>query len=58
MAGGQLPHVSTVTEQELLDLEREAFLGLVGERKTLERSTAHIEDGKPENRKKLRRRTQ
>ena len=26
MAGGTLPHPSTVTEQELLDLEREAFL--------------------------------
>jgi 3-hydroxyacyl-CoA dehydrogenase len=47
MAGGQLPHVSTVTEQELLDLEREAFLGLVGERKTLERIQHTLKTGKP-----------
>ena len=47
MAGGQLPHVSTVTEQELLDLEREAFLGLIGERKTLERIHLHMKTGKP-----------
>jgi 3-hydroxyacyl-CoA dehydrogenase len=47
MAGGQLPHVSTVTEQELLDLEREAFLGLVGERKTLERMQHTLKTGKP-----------
>jgi 3-hydroxyacyl-CoA dehydrogenase len=37
MAGGMLPHSSTVTEQHLLDLEREAFLSLLGERKTQER---------------------
>ena len=47
MAGGQLPHVSTVTEQELLDLEREAFLSLVGERKTLERIQHTLKTGKP-----------
>jgi 3-hydroxyacyl-CoA dehydrogenase len=47
MAGGQLPHVSTATEQELLDLEREAFLGLVGERKTLERIQHTLKTGKP-----------
>jgi 3-hydroxyacyl-CoA dehydrogenase len=47
MAGGQLPHVSTVTEQELLDLEREAFLGLIGERKTLERIQHTLKTGKP-----------
>jgi 3-hydroxyacyl-CoA dehydrogenase len=47
MAGGQLPHVSTVTEQELLDLEREAFLGLIGERKTLERIQHTLKAGKP-----------
>ena len=47
MAGGALPHPSTVTEQELLDLEREAFLSLVGERKTLERIQHTLKTGKP-----------
>jgi 3-hydroxyacyl-CoA dehydrogenase len=47
MAGGALPHASTVTEQELLDLEREAFLSLVGERKTLERIQHTLKSGKP-----------
>jgi 3-hydroxyacyl-CoA dehydrogenase len=47
MAGGALPHPSTVTEQELLDLEREAFLSLVGERKTLERIQHMLKTGKP-----------
>jgi 3-hydroxyacyl-CoA dehydrogenase len=47
MAGGALPHPSTVTEQELLDLEREAFLSLLGERKTLERIQHMLKTGKP-----------
>jgi len=47
MAGGVLPHPSTVTEQELLDLEREAFLSLVGEKKTLERIAHTLKTGKP-----------
>ena len=47
MAGGALPHPTTVTEQELLDLEREAFLSLVGERKTLERIQHTLKTGKP-----------
>jgi 3-hydroxyacyl-CoA dehydrogenase len=47
MAGGLLPHPSTVTEQELLDLEREAFLSLVGEQKTLERMQHTLKTGKP-----------
>jgi 3-hydroxyacyl-CoA dehydrogenase len=47
MAGGTLPHPSTVTEQELLDLEREAFLSLVGERKTQERIQHTLKTGKP-----------
>ena len=47
MAGGQLPHPSTVTEQELLDLEREAFLSLVAEPKTLERIQHTLKTGKP-----------
>jgi len=47
MAGGTLPHPSTVTEQELLDLEREAFLSLLGERKTLARIQHTLKTGKP-----------
>ena len=47
MAGGALPHPSTVTERELLDLEREAFLSLVGEKKTLERIQHTLKTGKP-----------
>ena len=47
MAGGTLPHPSTVTERELLDLEREAFLSLVGEKKTLERIQHMLKTGKP-----------
>src|SRR5690606_21382345 len=37
MSGGDLSDASYVSEQYLLDLEREAFLSLTGERKTLER---------------------
>ena len=47
MAGGSLPHPSMVTEQELLDLEREAFLSLLGEAKTLERIQHTLKTGKP-----------
>jgi 3-hydroxyacyl-CoA dehydrogenase len=47
MAGGSLPHPSTVTEQQLLDLEREAFLGLVAERKTQERIQHTLKTCKP-----------
>ena len=46
MAGGTLPHPSTVTEQQLLDLEREAFLSLVGQRKTQERMQHMLKTGK------------
>ncbi len=45
--GGALPHATTVTEQYLLDLEREAFMSLLGERKTLERIQHTIKTGKP-----------
>ena len=45
--GGALPHSTTVTEQHLLDLEREAFLSLLGERKTLERIRHTLKTGKP-----------
>jgi 3-hydroxyacyl-CoA dehydrogenase len=47
MAGGNLPHPAYVTEQYLLDLEREAFLSLCGERKTLERIQHMLKTGKP-----------
>jgi 3-hydroxyacyl-CoA dehydrogenase len=47
MAGGNLPHQTTVCEQALLDLEREAFLSLVGERKTQERMQHTLKTGKP-----------
>ena len=47
MAGGDLSEPTLVTEQYLLDLEREAFLSLCGERKTLERLQHMIQKGKP-----------
>jgi 3-hydroxyacyl-CoA dehydrogenase len=47
LAGGNLPHAGTVSEQQLLDLEREAFLSLCGERKTLERIAHTLKTGKP-----------
>jgi 3-hydroxyacyl-CoA dehydrogenase len=47
MAGGDLSAPTLVSEQYLLDLEREAFLSLTGERKTLERLQHMIQKGKP-----------
>ena len=47
MAGGDLSEPNYVSEQYLLDLEREAFLSLAGERKTLERLQHMIQKGKP-----------
>ena len=47
MAGGLLPHPTTVSEQHLLDLEREAFLSLVAERRTQERMQHTLKTGKP-----------
>jgi 3-hydroxyacyl-CoA dehydrogenase len=47
MAGGDLSAPATVSEQYLLDLEREAFLSLTGERKTLERIQSIVQKGKP-----------
>jgi 3-hydroxyacyl-CoA dehydrogenase len=47
LAGGALPHQTTVSEQYILELEREAFLKLCGERKTLERITHTLKTGKP-----------
>ena len=45
--GGDLSYAQNVTEQYLLDLEREAFLSLCGERKTLERMQGLLNGGKP-----------
>ncbi|MGH9144520.1 MAG: enoyl-CoA hydratase-related protein [Vicinamibacterales bacterium] len=45
LAGGALPHQTVVGEQYLLDLEREAFLKLCGERKTLERIQHTLKTG-------------
>ena len=47
MAGGSEPAARHVTEQALLDLEREAFLSLCGERKTQERIAHTLKTGKP-----------
>jgi 3-hydroxyacyl-CoA dehydrogenase len=47
MAGGDLSEPTLVSEQYLLDLEREAFLSLCGERKTLERLQHMLKKGKP-----------
>ena len=47
MAGGDLSEPTLVSEQYLLDLEREAFLSLCGERKTLERLQHMLRTGKP-----------
>ncbi|HHP7242833.1 MAG TPA: 3-hydroxyacyl-CoA dehydrogenase NAD-binding domain-containing protein [Cyclobacteriaceae bacterium] len=47
MCGGDLTQKQTVSEQYLLDLEREAFLSLTGEPKTLERIHSILFKGKP-----------
>ncbi len=47
MSGGSMNHTTQVSEQYLLDLEREAFLSLCGERKTQERLAAMLKTGKP-----------
>ena len=47
MAGGDIPHPAAVSEQYLLDLEREAFLSLLGEPKTRERIQHTLKTGKP-----------
>jgi 3-hydroxyacyl-CoA dehydrogenase len=47
LAGGALPQPTTVSELYLLDLEREAFLSLCGERQTLERIQHTLKTGKP-----------
>ena len=47
LAGGRVTPGSLVSEQYLLDLEREAFLSLSGERKTQERIAFTLKTGKP-----------
>jgi 3-hydroxyacyl-CoA dehydrogenase len=47
LCGGDLNHQTFVSEQYLLDLEREAFLSLCGERKTQERIAHTLKTGKP-----------
>jgi 3-hydroxyacyl-CoA dehydrogenase len=47
LSGGDAPHAATLTEQQVLDLEREAFLSLCGERKTQERIAHTLKTGKP-----------
>jgi len=47
MCGGDLSEQSLVSEQYLLDLEREAFLSLTAEKKTLERIQSILKSGKP-----------
>jgi 3-hydroxyacyl-CoA dehydrogenase len=46
LAGGNATHATTLSEQQLLDLEREAFLSLCGERKTQERIAHTLKTGK------------
>ncbi len=47
LSGGNMPHAGTLSEQQLLDLEREAFLSLCGERRTQERIAYTLKTGKP-----------
>ena len=47
ITGGNMNHPAMVSEQYLLDLEREAFVSLCGERKTQERIAAMLKTGKP-----------
>jgi len=47
LAGGALSAPQMVSEQYILDLEREAFVSLLGEKKTLERIAFTLKTGKP-----------
>ncbi|MFA5323892.1 MAG: 3-hydroxyacyl-CoA dehydrogenase/enoyl-CoA hydratase family protein [Smithella sp.] len=47
LSGGDCPEGTFVTEQEILDLEIEAFMSLCGEQKTQDRITAMLSTGKP-----------
>ena len=46
LSGGSVAHRTTLSEEQMLDLEREAFLQLTGERKTLERIGYTLKTGK------------
>jgi 3-hydroxyacyl-CoA dehydrogenase len=47
LSGGNVTAGTPLTEQYLLDLEREAFLSLCGEKKTVERIAHTLKTGKP-----------
>ena len=47
LAGGAITAPQIVSEQYVLDLEREAFVSLCGERKTQERIAHTLKTGKP-----------
>lgn len=47
ISGGDLTGEHIVSEQYLLDIEREAFLSLLGEQKTMERIQYMLENNKP-----------
>jgi 3-hydroxyacyl-CoA dehydrogenase len=47
ITGGDVPADTLITEQYLLDLEREAFVRLCGQKKTLERIQYMLKKGKP-----------
>ena len=47
LTGGDTSAGTLVSEQQLLELEREAFLSLAGEKKTQERIMFMLEKGKP-----------
>jgi 3-hydroxyacyl-CoA dehydrogenase len=47
LGGGICAEGTFVTEQEILDLEREAFMSLCGEQKTVDRISAILSTGKP-----------
>jgi 3-hydroxyacyl-CoA dehydrogenase len=46
LAGGDLSAITTVSEQYLLDLERNIFMQLCKEKKTLERLQSLVKTGK------------
>ena len=46
LTGGNVPHATTLSETQLLDLEREAFLSLCGEPKTQARIAYTLKNGK------------
>jgi 3-hydroxyacyl-CoA dehydrogenase len=47
LCGGDVPPGTVLSEQDFLDLEREAFVGLVGQEKTMARILHMLETGKP-----------